>query len=582
VSVAVRLLQYLRPYRFRVALGVICLIADVFLELTPGLLWLAMVDRVIVPRDVHPLPWIAGALAATGLCEALVSRARRILTEGTAQRFTFDLRNDLFAKVSRLPIAYFNESQTGDLISRISSDVDSIQDVVVNGTDSLLANFLRLLGVLIIFCTLNLKLGLASMAPLSLVALLLFSFNRRVKAVYVRARKQLGELTARLADTLGGIRVVKGFAREAFERDAFWRISNLLLQTNIEAVRARANVFPFVSFVAGLTNVVILGYGSWLIVHGEFTLGGLVAYRNYGRYFFGPIDNLSQINDMAQRAVAAGSRVFQVMDAPESVADAPEAIALPPITGHVEFRGVSFRYDRSDGLKPATLTDIDFELLPGHRVAIVGESGAGKSTIFALVQRFWDPTSGQVLIDGHDLKSVTQESLRRQVVSVQQDTFLFTETVRENIRYGRPDATDEQVEAAARAANAHGFISALQNGYDTVVGERGVKLSGGQRQRVSVARAFLAEGRLLILDEATSAVEPESERLIYESLQRLMSGRTALIATHRLSTIRGADLVLVVSEGSIVERGTHAQLMSLQGFYYSMVKEQEAGEFLMA
>ncbi len=582
MSVAVRLLQYLRPYRFRVALGVICLIADVFLELTPGLLWLAMVDRVIVPRDVHPLPWIAGALAATGLCEALVSRARRILTEGTAQRFTFDLRNDLFAKVSRLPIAYFNESQTGDLISRISSDVDSIQDVVVNGTDSLLANFLRLLGVLIIFCTLNLKLGLASMAPLSLVALLLFSFNRRVKAVYVRARKQLGELTARLADTLGGIRVVKGFAREAFERDAFWRISNLLLQTNIEAVRARANVFPFVSFVAGLTNVVILGYGSWLIVHGEFTLGGLVAYRNYGRYFFGPIDNLSQINDMAQRAVAAGSRVFQVMDAPESVADAPEAIALPPITGHVEFRGVSFRYDRSDGLKPATLTDIDFELLPGHRVAIVGESGAGKSTIFALVQRFWDPTSGQVLIDGHDLKSVTQESLRRQVVSVQQDTFLFTETVRENIRYGRPDATDEQVEAAARAANAHGFISALQNGYDTVVGERGVKLSGGQRQRVSVARAFLAEGRLLILDEATSAVEPESERLIYESLQRLMSGRTALIATHRLSTIRGADLVLVVSEGSIVERGTHAQLMSLQGFYYSMVKEQEAGEFLMA
>lgn len=577
MSTLVRLLGYLKPYRNRVVFGFVCLLVDVGLELAPGFVWMFIVDRVVLAKDLRGLPFALAALVLIGLSEAFVSRARRITLEGTAQNFTFDLRRDLFAKLSRMPLGFFNEAQTGDLISRVTSDVESIQDVVVVGTDNLVANFLRLVGVFTIFCTLNLQLGIAAFSPIIVVGLLLRHFNRQIKSVYAGARKGLGTMTSLLSDTLGGIRVVKAFGREAHARDQFFAVGQSLLHTNIAGVRARANVFPFISFIASLTNVVTLGFGSWLILKGQFTIGGMIAYRTYGRYFFGPIDNLSQINDFVQRAIAGGNRVFAIIDAPETVTDAPNAPDLPAVKGRLEFKDVHFSYNNNEVLK-----GVSFVAEPGQKVAIVGESGAGKSTVFRLIQRFWDPTEGQVLIDGHGLNEVTQASLRGQVVSVQQDTFLFAESVRENIRYGRLDATDEEVEQAAIAANAHGFICQLPKGYETLVGERGVKLSGGQRQRISVARAFLTQGRLLILDEATSAVEPESERLIYESLQKLVGGQTTLIATHRLSTIKGADMILVMSSGRIVERGTHAKLMAVNGLYARMVSEQEAGELLLA
>ena len=488
-----------------------------------------------------------------------------------------DLRLALLDKLARLPVAYFGEAQTGDLLSRVGADVDAIQEVVLNGTDSLLANALRLIGVVVIFVSLNPLLGVATVAPILVVGGMILAFNRRVQPLYRAARRQLGALNARLSDTLTGIRVVKGFAREGEERTAFARLNDLFVGTQLDAVRTRANLFPWVGFVASFGNVIMVGLGAWLIVKGRFTLGGLVAYRNYGRYFYGPIDNLAQINDMLQRATAAGTRVFEVLDAEETVTDAPDAKPLPPVVGRLEFRDVEFDYGRS-----AAIRDVSFTVEPGRKVAVVGESGAGKSTLFALVSRFYDPTSGTILLDGHDLRTVTQESLRRQIVSVQQDTFLFAASVRDNVRYGRPEATDAEIEAAVRAANAWEFVERLPEGLDTLVGERGVKLSGGQRQRLAIARAFLAGGRFLLLDEATSAVEPESERLIYESLARLLQGRTALIATHRLSTIRGADLILVLSRGRIVERGTHDELMRLRGRYAAMVGEQEAGEALVA
>lgn len=576
MPVLLRLLGFLQPYRRRIGLGLLCLLADVALELAPGLVWLRIVDDVILRRQVGLLPGLVALLVALNLGETLVSRARRLLIEPVAQGLVRDLRDRMVDKLARLPLAYFGEAQTGDLLSRVGADVDSIQEVVINGTDSLLANALRLVGVVIIFVSLNPLLGVATVSPIAAVGLMILAFNKKVRPLYAAARKQLGALNARLADTLTGIRVVKGFAREADERVAFARLNDLFVGTQLKAVRARADSFPWVGFVASFGNVIMVGLGAWLILQGRFTLGGLIAYRNYGRYFYGPIDNLAQINDMLQRAVAAGGRVFEVLDAPKTVADAPGAAALPPVEGHLEFRNVSFDYGRAPAIH-----DVDLVIAPGQRVAIVGESGAGKSTLFALASRFYDPTAGAVLLDGHDLRSVTQASLRRQIVSVQQDTFLFAATVAENVRYGRPEATDAEVEAAARAANAWEFVERLPEGFATVVGERGVKLSGGQRQRIAIARAFLAGGRLLLLDEATSAVEPESERLIYESLARLLEGRTALIATHRLSTVRGADLILVVHRGRIVERGAHDALMRLGGRYAAMVRDQEAGDALV-
>jgi len=576
VPVFIRLLSFLRPYKMLVAWGFVCLVASVALELAPPLVWKVVVDDVVVRRRVQALLpavlWLTLIQGAT----VLLSAVRTRLLESVGQRFTFDLRNTLYAKLSYQSLAFYNEARTGDLMSRLSSDVDAVQEVVIRGTDSVIANFLRLAGVSIIFCSLNLKLGLATLAPIVLVGFFLKAFNGRVKAVYKAARAQLGAVNTRLQDNLTGIRIIKAFAREGEEIDGFQAVNKRYLQDNLDAIKLRATFFPFVRWLASFGNTITIGYGAWLILQGQFTLGGLIAYRGYGRYFFGPIDDLTQINDTVQRAVAAGTRLFDVLDAPVSLTDAPGAQNLPIIDGAIAFDKVSFAYKPGGA---SVLRDLTLRIAPGQTAALVGESGAGKSTIFALVSRFWDPTEGRVLVDNHDLRNVTQHSLRRQMASVQQDTFLFAASVRDNIRYARPEAGNDDVEAAARAANAHDFIQALPQGYDTTIGERGVKLSGGQRQRLSVARAFLADPRILLLDEATSAVEPESERVIQDAIERLMRGRTTILAAHRLSTVRNADVIFVLRQGTLAEQGTHEDLMRQNGLYARMVTQQAEGVF---
>jgi len=572
VSTFLRILSFLRPYKLTLALGFVCLLGSVVLELAPPLVWKVVVDDVIFRRQVAKLWPAVLALTLMQGGGALLSAVRTRLLESVGQRFVYDLRNTLYRKLSHQSLAYFNEARTGDLMSRASSDVDAVQEVVIRGTDSVIANFLRLAGVSVIFCALNLKLGLATLLPILVVGVFLKLFNKRVKGVYKAAREKLGLVNARLQDNLSGIRVIKAFAREDAEARGFDGVNRRYLDDNLEAIRVRATFFPFVRWIASFGNTVTIGYGAWLILHGQFTLGGLIAYRGYGRYFFGPIDDLTQINDTVQRGVAAGNRLFQVLDAPVSVVDIAGAPALPPLQGAVDFERVSFRY-RPD--TPPTLDALTLHIAPGQTAALVGESGAGKSTVFALLSRFWDPDAGRVLLDGHDLRDVTQVSLRSQVGAVQQETFLFAASVSDNIRYARPTASDGEVEDAARAANAHGFIVELPQGYATLVGERGVKLSGGQRQRLSVARAFLADPRILLLDEATSSVEPESERVIQEAIERLMRGRTTIIAAHRLSTVRNADVIFVLERGRLIEQGDHQALMRLGGRYARMVGQQQ-------
>lgn len=569
-----RLYGLILPYRRTVAAGMFCLLLSVAAELYPPLVWQQVVDVGLANRDW----WYIGQklvllVAVFGLGQ-VCSAIRGVLLERAGQRLTLDLRLRLYDKLQTQSAAYFAQRRIGDLLARLTADVDSIQDVLIRGTDSVVANGLRVLGVAAIFIALQPVLGLIVLIPMLLVGLLLKRYNRRVRPIYRAARQRLGDLTARLSDNLNGIRVIQSFAQEQREMLGLERTGRELYDQQVQAVTMRNRVFPLVRWVANFGNVLMLGGGVLFIMRGEFTLGGLLAYRGYGRYFYGPIDDLVNINDLLQQASAAGRRIFEVLDAEAPVTDARDAQPLPaPLTGDIRFEHVYFGYDPA---RPV-LHDISLHIRPGERVALLGPSGVGKSTLLALVARLYDPNAGRILIDGRDLRWATLHSLRSQTAQVQQETFLFNTSALENVRYGRPDATRAEVEAAARAANAHGFLSALPQGYDTLVGERGIRLSGGQKQRLAVARALLANTPLLLLDEPTSAVEPESEASIIEALERLMHGRTTLIVSHRLSLAQSADRVVVVADGRIAEEGPPAELLARPGSHFAqMVRADSA------
>ena len=569
-----RLYGLITPYRRTVAAGMLCLLLSVAAELYPPLVWQRAVDVGLAQRDWRYIGWQLALLVTIFGVGQLCSAVRGVLLEKAGQQLTLDLRQRLYESLQRQDAAYFAQRRTGDLLARVTADVESVQQVLIRGTDSVIANALRVLGVAAIFIALQPTLGLLVLLPMILVGLLLTRYNRRVRPVYRSARQRLGELSARLADNLSGMRVIQGFAQERRESTELARIGQQLYDQQVEAVVVRNRVFPMIRWVANLGNVLMLGGGVYFILRGQFTVGGLLAYRGYGRYFYGPIDDLVNINDLVQQADAAGRRIFEVLDTPAAIVDAPDARPLPqPVRGAIRFEHVSFGYDPE---RPV-LHDVSLTIEPGERVALLGPSGVGKSTLLALVARLYDPSQGQVRIDGRDLRSVTLESLRSQVAQVQQESFLFNASALDNLRYGRADASLADVERAARAANAHGFLEALPQGYQTLVGERGVKLSGGQKQRLAVARALLTDAPILLLDEPTSAVEPESEALIIEALERLMQGRTSLIVSHRLSLARTADRVIVMREGRIVEHGAPRELLARPDSHFAaMVRADSA------
>jgi ATP-binding cassette, subfamily B, bacterial len=573
-GIITRLYGLILPYRRTVGIGMFFLLLSVAAELYPPLVWQRVIDIGLATGDWAYIGEQLVLLVAVFGIGQLCSAIRGVLLERAGQQLTLDLRLQLYNKLQGQSAAYFAEHRSGDLLARLTTDVESVRDVLVRGTDSVVANGLRVLGVAAIFIALQPVLGIIVLIPMILVGLLLAHYNQRVRPVYRAARRRLGDLSARLADNLNGVRVVQAFAQERRESIALEQVSQQLYDEQVQAVALRNRVFPFVRWVANFGNVLMLGGGVLFIIRGQFTLGGLLAYRGYGRYFYGPIDDLVNINDMLQQAAAAGRRIFEVLDEPVTIAGTPASPALPaPLRGDIRFEGVSFGYDPA---RPV-LRDVSLHIRPGERVALLGPSGAGKSTLLALVARLYDPDSGQVQIDGHDLRAVTLDSLRSQIAQVQQETYLFNTTALENLRYGRPDASLAEVTAAARAANAHGFLSALPEGYETLVGERGVKLSGGQKQRLAVARALLTDPPLLLLDEPTSAVEPESEALILEALERLMRGRTTLVVSHRLSLARAADRVVVLAHGRIVEDGPPGELLAQPDSHFAaMIRADSA------
>jgi ABC-type multidrug transport system fused ATPase/permease subunit len=569
-NVISRLYNLVRPYSRTVLGGLACLVVAVAAELYPPIIWKHVIDDGLPTKNWTFIAWQIALLGLTFAVSSVSHALRGALLERAGQALTLELRLRLFEKLQGQSAAYFSTSRSGDLISRLTADVETVQEVLVNGTDAVVGNLLRLIGVAGIFIALQPTLGMLTVLPMIAVGLMLVRYNARVRPVYRAARNRLGDLAARFSDSLGGMRVIQAFAREASERLALERLGRLVFNEQIKAIGVRNRVFPIIRFVANFGNIIMLGGGAWFIAQEQFTLGGLLAYRGYGRYFFGPVDDLVVINDLVQKAEASGRRIFEVLDAPVTVTELGTAVPLPvPLRGEIRFENVSFRY--SDA-QPAVLENLNLTVKAGERVAILGASGAGKSTLLALVTRQYDPSAGRVVIDGLDLREVQLHSLRSQIAQVPQESYLFHASILENLRFAKPDATQTELESAARAANALEFIETLPQRWETVVGERGVRLSGGQRQRIAVARALLTDPQILVLDEPTSAVDPESEILILEGLERLMHGRTALIVSHRLSLARSADRVIVLDGGRVAEQGSPQELRVSGGQFAKMLE----------
>jgi ATP-binding cassette subfamily B protein len=477
-----------------------------------------------------------------------------------------DLRNHLFRHLQRLSLGYYERNRAGVIISRLTNDVEALDQLVTDGVTSLVQNTLTLVGTAIVLFWLDWRLALATLTVMPFMTLATAWFRKRSGGAYRRVRETLGAVTATLAEDIAGMRVLQAFTRERAARENFRRVAEKYRDANQQTVVLNGVYFPFVDLLSSLATAVVLGYGGWLVFRGEITIGVLVAFLGYLSNFFDPVQQLSQLYNTFLSAVAALDKIMDVLDEDSEVNDEPGARELDSIRGHVRFDTVRFAYGRG----PEVLHGIDLDVAPGTTVAFVGHTGAGKSTIAKLLARFYDPVEGAITIDDVDLRDVRQESLRRQLGIVPQEGFLFAGTVDENIRFGRPEATQEEVVAAARAVGADEFIARLEDGYETQLGERGSRLSLGQRQLVAFARALLADPRILILDEATSSVDIGTERKIERALRRLLHGRTAFIIAHRLSTIRDADLIVVLEHGRVVEQGTHDELLARRGLYTSL------------
>jgi ABC-type multidrug transport system fused ATPase/permease subunit len=565
-----RLFRFVTPYWRTLLLSGALLVAVSALELVPPLFQRSIVDEVIGQRDLSRLGLLVALLVAVYAAQHLVSAGDLYLRHALGERFILDLRVHLYAFLQRLSLSFFERTSTGELMSRVTNDVNALESFVTHGSALTFVDLLRLVGAGIVLLVLDWRLALAVLVPVPVLVVGLRLFNTRVRPIYRGVRDRLGDINARLQDSLSGMRVIQAFGQEEHQLARFAADSRSYYATRVLSIRYWSTFFPAMRFLASLGTAIVLGVGARMVVRGQLSLGTMVAFLSYVVSFYQPINRLTEVDNVFLEAIAAGDRIFELLDVTSDIQDSRDALHLPIVQGQVGFEAVTFRY----GSGEEVLREVSFEMKPGEMVALVGPSGAGKTSIANLLSRFYDPIHGRITLDGHDLRGIRLSSLRSHVAVVLQDTFLFNTTVRDNLLMGKPDASQDEILAATRAAFAHEFIEALPQGYDTQIGERGVKLSGGQKQRLALARAILANPRVLILDEATSSVDAEAEFLIQQALESVLEGRTALVIAHRLSTVRHADKIIALEEGRIIEVGDHRALMQRRGLYSQLYRRQ--------
>lgn len=565
-----RMLVYLRPHWLRMVAAFSLMLLDSALTLTAPYLMKVAIDQDIAQGNVPGLTRTGLLLAGVFGGIYLTSAGQDYLLSWVGQRVLATLRAKLFQHLQTLPLGFHDTNIIGVTISRVISDVAVIDELLSEGLITLVGDTLILAGILVVMFSLSPQLALLTFSVLPLMALATYLFARKAKEAFRQTRAKIAAVVGDLAEDISGMRVIQAFAQEEAALERFDSVNRANRDTTIAAMSLSFIFLPSVEFLGMLTTAIVLWFGGLFVMRGEVTLGVLVAFLAYVTRFFQPIQELSQLYTTMQAAMAGGERVLELLDERPAVADQPDAIIMPPIVGRVELRHVSFSY-RGDS---RVLHNVNLTIEPGQTVALVGPTGAGKTSIANLIARFYDVTEGEVLIDGLDVRQVEQRSLRRQMGLVPQDPFLFSGAIADNIRFGRPDAADRELEEAARLANAHDFITTLPEGYQTLILEGGVNLSIGQRQLLCIARAILAEPRILILDEATSSVDTLTEVLIQEALRRLLANRTAIVIAHRLNTVRQADVICVVQAGRIVEQGRHQDLLDRGGLYRQLYERQ--------
>lgn len=574
-SALFRAVRFLRAYAWLAALGVLCVLASSAADLVSPQLLRRLIDVGITQS--RPDVIVRDSLLLVGVASlgGLASFAQGYFSARASHGAAFDMRNEIFDKLQRLSFAYHDKAQTGQLITRVTSDVDLVREFVGGGLVQIVSAILLLIGAIVLLLSLDTVLALVSFAVLPLTIGVLLLFVRRLGPMFKEFQVRLAALNTVLQENVAGARVVRAFAREPFEAERYDRANRALLDQGLAVRRVVANAFPLLFSVGTIGVGIVTWAGAARILAGTLTVGELVAFTSYLFLLLQPLFIIGFGAQQIARASASAERLFEVLDAPEDVAEKPDAVVLGRLAGRIELRGVSMRYP---GASSPTLADIDLVVEPDTTVAVVGATGSGKTTLVNLIPRFYDPTGGSVLVDGHDVRDVTLASLRGQIGFVMQDSVLFSGTVRDNIAYGRPDATDSEVESAARMAQAHEFIERLPDGYSTRVGERGVKLSGGQRQRIAIARAVLIDPRVLVMDDSTSSVDSQTEAAIREQLDHLMNGRTTFVIASRLTTARKADMVVVLDAGRIADIGTHDELLERSCLYAEIAASQLIGD----
>jgi len=567
----IRAVRFLSGYKWEAGGAFISLLLSTVGRLVVPGLTQAVIDQGITARAITVVVWGAGGIVVAALLAAVFSFLQGFLAAKASQGVAYDLRNALYAHIQRLSFGYHDRAQTGQLLTRATSDVELVRMFMGTGLLQLFSALLMMIGSLILLFRTNWQLTLITL-PVMLSVLVIFGFFAgKGRPLFMLVQQKLGRLNTILQENLAGVRVVKAFAREPWERGRFGDSNLDLRNANVRVGRMFAFVIPLIFMIANLGTLTVVWGGGYQLIANRLTIGELVAFQSYLMMTMFPMIMLGMIIMAVSQAGAGAERIFEILDAEVEVKDKPGAVELPAIEGRVVFENVTFRYF---GDQDPVLKDVSFAAEPGQTVALFGATGSGKSTVINLIPRFYDVTEGRVTLDGYDVRDVTLDSLRRQIGIVLQETVLFGGTIRENIAYGRPDASEEEIVEAARAAEADDFITSFPDGYDTAVGERGVTLSGGQKQRVAIARALLIDPRILILDDSTSSVDIETEYRIQQALERLRGGRTSFVIAQRISTVQNADLVVVLDRGEVVAQGTHDELVETSPIYAEIYRSQ--------